>query len=250
MVHGDQDPTVPYSQSVALNAALTKARVPHELVTIPGGKHGSFSDEQTITAFDKIWEFSAQEHPVSCSHGAYTMNISEYPVSEVQGIQRHAESPFGLDAASRALLREQVGQSSPEEMSIEQARQQMRDGQAVTLDDPSLHVDTVTCGKSTIDIVRRSIAFAPVVFFCMVAAGSWEILRSTDIFLIAALAQRSRCAIAFSTIPWRRRSHIRKAETERYRLFMNCSHKAHASNWIRTALRSSATAPEETWRQA
>ena len=39
-IHGDADPTVPYSQSVRLHKALTEVGVANELVTIPGGKHG------------------------------------------------------------------------------------------------------------------------------------------------------------------------------------------------------------------
>jgi acetyl esterase/lipase len=57
MIHGDQDPTVSYSQSVALNAALLKTHNMHELVTISGGKHGSFSDEETARAYRSIFAF-------------------------------------------------------------------------------------------------------------------------------------------------------------------------------------------------
>src|SRR5438309_9294286 len=39
-IHGDADPTVPYTQSVRLHKALTDAGVANELMTIPGGKHG------------------------------------------------------------------------------------------------------------------------------------------------------------------------------------------------------------------
>jgi acetyl esterase/lipase len=63
MIHGDQDPTVPYSQSVALSAALQKAGVPNQLVTIPHGKHGSFSNEETIDAYNKIWNFLRSNVP-------------------------------------------------------------------------------------------------------------------------------------------------------------------------------------------
>ncbi len=56
-IHGDQDDVVPYSQSVRLHEALTKAGVKNELVTIPGGKHGFFSDEETLAAYEKIWKF-------------------------------------------------------------------------------------------------------------------------------------------------------------------------------------------------
>lgn len=56
-IHGDTDDVVPYSQSVRLHQALTKAKVKNELVTIPGGKHGSFSDKDTLAAYGKVWNF-------------------------------------------------------------------------------------------------------------------------------------------------------------------------------------------------
>jgi acetyl esterase/lipase len=56
-VHGDHDSVVPYSQAVALKAALDRAGVRNELVTIPGGDHGNYSDEQTLRAFREVWKF-------------------------------------------------------------------------------------------------------------------------------------------------------------------------------------------------
>jgi acetyl esterase/lipase len=58
-IHGDADPTVPYSQAVALHSALTKAQVPNELITIPDGKHGfkAFTDSQTLDAYSKVFAF-------------------------------------------------------------------------------------------------------------------------------------------------------------------------------------------------
>jgi len=56
-IHGDQDPTVPYSQAVRLQQALDHAGVKNKLVTIPGGSHGGYSDEQTLRAFHEIWKF-------------------------------------------------------------------------------------------------------------------------------------------------------------------------------------------------
>jgi acetyl esterase/lipase len=56
-IHGDQDPTVPYSQAVRLQKALDAAQVPNELVTIPKGGHGSFSDAETLRAFGEVWKF-------------------------------------------------------------------------------------------------------------------------------------------------------------------------------------------------
>jgi acetyl esterase/lipase len=56
-IHGDNDDVVPYSQAVRLRDALNKVGVKNELVTIPGGKHGSFTDKDTIAAYEKIWKF-------------------------------------------------------------------------------------------------------------------------------------------------------------------------------------------------
>src|SRR5215470_10094693 len=49
-IQGDADPTVPYAQNVRLHQALDKAGIRNELVTIPGGKHGGFSDTEMATA--------------------------------------------------------------------------------------------------------------------------------------------------------------------------------------------------------
>jgi len=40
LLHGDADKIIPYSQSVAMQAALEAAKVPVKLVTVPGGEHG------------------------------------------------------------------------------------------------------------------------------------------------------------------------------------------------------------------
>ena len=41
LLHGDADKVIPYSQSVAMQAALQAANVPVRLVAIPGGAHGA-----------------------------------------------------------------------------------------------------------------------------------------------------------------------------------------------------------------
>jgi len=56
-VQGDQDPTVPYSHSVRLHEGLAKVGVPNEHVTIPGGKHGGFTDEENVKAYAAIRAF-------------------------------------------------------------------------------------------------------------------------------------------------------------------------------------------------
>lgn len=56
-IHGDADPTVPYQHAVQLRDALTKAGVPNELVTVPGGGHGGFSAEWNLRAYAAIESF-------------------------------------------------------------------------------------------------------------------------------------------------------------------------------------------------
>lgn len=62
-IQGDADPTVPYQHSVRLQEALAKVDVPHQLVTIPGGKHGNFTAEERVRAYTAIWEFLAKNAP-------------------------------------------------------------------------------------------------------------------------------------------------------------------------------------------
>ena len=58
-IQGDADPTVPYQHSVRLQEALAKVGVPHELVTIPGGKHGNFTPEERTKIYVAIHAFLA-----------------------------------------------------------------------------------------------------------------------------------------------------------------------------------------------
>ncbi len=56
-IHGDQDPLVPYDHALRLHAALTKAGVPNQLLTIPNGAHGNFTAEERTKVFAAIREF-------------------------------------------------------------------------------------------------------------------------------------------------------------------------------------------------
>jgi acetyl esterase/lipase len=62
-IHGDADPTVPYSQSVRLHKALAGAGVPNELMTMPGGKHGfdCCTATERVQAYAKIREFLVRQ---------------------------------------------------------------------------------------------------------------------------------------------------------------------------------------------
>jgi len=63
-IQGDADPTVPYSQNVRLHQALDKAEIRNELVTIPGGKHGGFSDTEMTKAYAAIRGFLDKQNIV------------------------------------------------------------------------------------------------------------------------------------------------------------------------------------------
>jgi dipeptidyl aminopeptidase/acylaminoacyl peptidase len=60
-IHGDADATVPYAHATRLHEALSKAGVPNQLHTIPGGKHGGFTQEETLQIFATIRQF-LQKH--------------------------------------------------------------------------------------------------------------------------------------------------------------------------------------------
>jgi acetyl esterase/lipase len=58
-IHGDADPTVPYTQKTRFHDALQSAGLPHELVTIPNGRHGGFTDAENLRAYSAIRAFLA-----------------------------------------------------------------------------------------------------------------------------------------------------------------------------------------------
>ncbi len=59
-IHGDADPVVPYSHAQRLQAELERAGVPHQLVTVPGGKHGYFTPEERSMIYTEIRAFLAK----------------------------------------------------------------------------------------------------------------------------------------------------------------------------------------------
>lgn len=61
-VQGDADPTVPYAHSVKLHAALQKAGVANEHITIAKGGHGNFSLPQWQDSFARIKAFLAKHN--------------------------------------------------------------------------------------------------------------------------------------------------------------------------------------------
>jgi acetyl esterase/lipase len=66
-IQGDADPVVPYSHSLRLQEALKKADIDHELVTIPGGKHGNFTRAENERAYAAIKAFLAKHGLTSAS---------------------------------------------------------------------------------------------------------------------------------------------------------------------------------------
>jgi len=56
-IHGDQDNIVPYSHAMKLHAALDKADVPNQLVTIRGAMHGGFNRQALVDSYAAIRQF-------------------------------------------------------------------------------------------------------------------------------------------------------------------------------------------------
>lgn len=57
IIHGDADPTVPYSQSELLVSYLQTAGVKYQFTTVPGGGHGEFSDQYNTQMNNEITVF-------------------------------------------------------------------------------------------------------------------------------------------------------------------------------------------------
>jgi acetyl esterase/lipase len=59
LIHGTEDTDVPYELSVAMDRELTRHKVPHELVTVPGAGHGLAGGDKKLVneAYDKGKEF-------------------------------------------------------------------------------------------------------------------------------------------------------------------------------------------------
>jgi acetyl esterase/lipase len=56
-IHGDADPTVPYTQATRLHEALQKAGVTSQLVTVPKGGHGGFTIDENVRIYTAIRSF-------------------------------------------------------------------------------------------------------------------------------------------------------------------------------------------------
>lgn len=57
-IHGDKDDVVPYTHATRLHDTLRKVGdVNNKLITVKGGGHGMFAQQDYATAFDEIWKF-------------------------------------------------------------------------------------------------------------------------------------------------------------------------------------------------
>jgi acetyl esterase/lipase len=61
IVHGDADPVVPYEQSVLLHEKLDKAGVINSFITIEGGLHGKFNQEDKSRVSHAIINFLVEQ---------------------------------------------------------------------------------------------------------------------------------------------------------------------------------------------
>ena len=68
-IHGDADTVAPYNHAVRLHKALDEAKVPNQLLTIPGGTHGGFKRDEFINIYATIRAF-LQKHGIVKSRGA------------------------------------------------------------------------------------------------------------------------------------------------------------------------------------
>jgi acetyl esterase/lipase len=57
LIHGTDDQTVPYAQAVQLHNKLDEDNDPNQLVTILGGHHVTFTEDQWHTAWDTVRDF-------------------------------------------------------------------------------------------------------------------------------------------------------------------------------------------------
>ena len=63
-IQGDADPVVPYTQNVRLHQTLEQAGIRNQLVTVPGGKHGGFTDAEMTKVYAEIRAFLNKQNIV------------------------------------------------------------------------------------------------------------------------------------------------------------------------------------------
>lgn len=59
LIHGDADTDVSWGESEAMDNALTKAHVPHEFISVPGGGHviGNISQDKRMEDYSRAMTF-------------------------------------------------------------------------------------------------------------------------------------------------------------------------------------------------
>lgn len=63
IIHGDQDPVVPFEHSQKLHRLLDSAHSINEFYVVAGGKHGQFGVEADRQAYSHVWEFLEKHLP-------------------------------------------------------------------------------------------------------------------------------------------------------------------------------------------
>jgi acetyl esterase/lipase len=61
-IQADKDPTVPYEQNVRLHAALEKAGVPNQLVTVHAATHGNYKPAEYVRIYAAIKQFLGENN--------------------------------------------------------------------------------------------------------------------------------------------------------------------------------------------
>jgi acetyl esterase/lipase len=83
-IQGDADPTVPYTHGVRLQQALDKAGVPNQHVTIPGGKHGGFTDAEMAKAYAAILSFLEKRNLIALRSNTAPDSAAAMPITLLQ----------------------------------------------------------------------------------------------------------------------------------------------------------------------
>jgi acetyl esterase/lipase len=74
IIHGDADPTIPYTQSVELQAKLQSIGVKNKFLTVPGGGHGGFTDAYNTQMETEVIAFLSEVDNLQTSTSHLTNN--------------------------------------------------------------------------------------------------------------------------------------------------------------------------------
>ena len=109
IIHGDADPTVPYSQSVILQAALQQAGVKNQFTTVPGGGHGGFPAAYNTQYETEVIQFISEVIAIqeaSSDVKSFQERGIKYLVSErkITVLSEEETSVTVLDATGKQVL--------------------------------------------------------------------------------------------------------------------------------------------------